>query len=210
MTTNIRKIPSLMSLILENEEEIDFSPLTAAFGQQADDELEKIRKFAEKEVEKAQKGDTVNEEAVTLVLSIIACLPHLLHIASKIFAALDAKQKKNLTEIPTEKSRFQRWSEKLEKWSKDLHHKYIWVIKKALWPFFTALRTPEEKQEKICGYILTGIVVTLLLLSGKGAFTAAVEGNVGLAGIELFATVTKTDEVKDIIASKIKGELGAH
>lgn len=208
--TKTTKIPSLMYLILEEEEvkkdlaELDDAVKDAFSGM--DNELKALQATIAKEVESKA---SLNEEGVTLAIGIGLAVPHILHLASKGLAKLDQKKKADLQNMPEKgTSGYQAWSERLGRWSKKLHGLYIGGIKLALWPVFKLNNTPKDKQEKICDLILNGLIASFLIISGQGLVAAAAEGAYATAGLELFIGAVKTDEVKEIIMKKLKGELG--
>lgn len=208
--TKTTKIPSLMYLILEEEEvkkdlaELDDAVKDAFSGM--DNELKALQATIAKEVESKA---SLNEEGVTLAIGIGLAVPHILHLASKRLAKLDQKKKADLQNMPEKgTSGYEAWSKRLGEWSKKLHSLYIGGIKLALWPVFKLNNTPKDKQEKICDLILNGLIATFLIISGKGLVAAAAEGAYATAGLELFIGAVKTDEVKEIIMKKLKGELG--
>lgn len=208
--TNTHRIPSLMHLILEEEEikkdiaELDDAVKDAFSGM--DNELKALQATIAKEIESKA---SLNEEGVTLAIGIGLAIPHVLHLASKGLAKLDKKKKADLQDMPEKgTSGYEAWSKRLGEWSKKLHGWYIGGIKIALWPVFKMSSTPKDKQEKICDLVLNGLIATFLLISGQGLVAAAAEGSYATAGLELFVGAVKTDEVKDIIMKHIKGELG--
>ena len=162
-------------------------------------ELKPLQKAVEEAFAASGKGK-INEAIGMLIAGIVAALPKLIEIFGKLTSGIGGF----LNSVGFKKGgdKVKQFATKIATAGKDLHHKYIHIIEKALGLMIPSFKNLDSKmQHFVAESVYIAIVALLGYQAGVGVVDAFSKSNWALVGVEGLMAAIKSGEVGQWIAT---------
>ena len=164
-------------------------------------ELKPLQKAVKEAFSKSGKGK-INEAIGWLIAGIIAALPKLMEMFGKLTKGMGGF----LGSLGFKKGeeKVKQFAEKLVKGGKDLHHKYVHIIEKALGFMIPSFSKLDGKMKHfVAEAVYIGIVGVLGYQAGVGVVDALSKSSWAIVGLEGLMAAIKAGEVGQWIATVV-------